>query len=251
MSCQRLSARLRSALMANEIAPGVSRGIRMKGDRSFPAQIVHCSGMKVDGSPCAVQLAVFCTAGKPLPPEAIARIVERKGWIFDKRGKHKCPSCQDADEERRKALASVEVKEREEMSTGVKISDIVSDPTLRKPTVSDRRKMREALDANYDDHHKRYVGNKTDQSIGQELGVPWAWVRDYREENYGPLAQGNVEMERLKSEIGQVRKRLEEIENKVVSDFDVLAKRVDREKQELVALGRRLAAMEDALVNPR
>jgi hypothetical protein len=228
-----------------DIMPGVFRGIRPKGDRSAPAQIIRCSGLLSNGKACGKEEPVFGTARNPLPPEALTKIFQRKGWIVDKHGRHKCVECQTREEARK--TYALQRKETEVSEGPMKISEIVADPNLRKPSLSDNRRIRQALDAAYDEDKKRYSSNQTDQSIGAELGVPWAWVRSYREENYGPLVEGNLELVRLKSELGQVRVKIEDVGKEVEKLID----RHARLNDELTALARRIVRIEEPILNPR
>jgi hypothetical protein len=228
-----------------EVMPGVIRGVRFKGDRSAPAQIIQCSGLLLNGRRCGKEEAAFGTARNPLPPEALTKIFQRRGWLVDKHGRHKCIECQARDEARK--LNALHRKETEVSEGPMKISEIVADPTLRKPSLSDNRRIRQALDDAYDEEKQRYSGNQTDQSIGAELGVPWAWVRSYREEHYGPLREGNLELVRLKSELGQVRVKIEDVGKEVEKLID----RHARLNDELTALARRIVKIEDPILNPR
>jgi hypothetical protein len=57
----------------------------------------------------------------------------------------------------------------------------------REPTIADRRKIMDALDAFYDIKAGRYVDDHTDLKIAERVvGMPRKWVSDLRDQLYGP-----------------------------------------------------------------
>jgi hypothetical protein len=53
---------------------------------------------------------------------------------------------------------------------------------------SDRRVIFNKIDENYTDEKSGYKVGWTDQKIATDLGVPLAWVKGIREENFGPVS---------------------------------------------------------------
>lgn len=49
-----------------------------------------------------------------------------------------------------------------------------------------RRMIYARIDTNYDPKNGAYTNGKTDAIIAKELNVPLAWVKDVRDENFGP-----------------------------------------------------------------
>lgn len=57
---------------------------------------------------------------------------------------------------------------------------------IRQPTREDNKRIRDELDASYDEPKQRYKGDWTDQRLAEALKVPRAWVTRIRDELYGP-----------------------------------------------------------------
>lgn len=110
-----------------------------------------------------------------------------KKWHFDKKGHHVCNRCI--------------TKEKENMA--------IEKMLPREMTPADRRQIFREIDGNYDEKNSRYIGKATDETIANALKVPRAWVVEVREDNFGPNG-GNDEIEQIKSEIGQLRKEIED-----------------------------------------
>lgn len=58
---------------------------------------------------------------------------------------------------------------------------------VRKLTPEERFKVRQILDAKFDEQKGYYLEAYTDQKVGAEVNVPWSAVRELREAAYGPL----------------------------------------------------------------
>jgi hypothetical protein len=56
----------------------------------------------------------------------------------------------------------------------------------REPTVSDNRRIRDALEEHYDDERGRYRGAMSDAKLSQVLDLPRAWVTRIRDQFCGP-----------------------------------------------------------------
>lgn len=63
--------------------------------------------------------------------------------------------------------------------------DVVVTEDVRKPTIGDRRKIMDALEAGYDEQAERYKGGLSDQAVAENLKVPRRWVVDVREQFFG------------------------------------------------------------------
>lgn len=64
-----------------------------------------------------------------------------------------------------------------------------ADPSVvvKSLTPEQRTRIRTALDSHFDDSKGCYLDGKSDQRIGDELGIPWAAVSAVRELAYGPI----------------------------------------------------------------
>lgn len=59
-------------------------------------------------------------------------------------------------------------------------------PAPREPALADNRRIRDALEAHYDEPHGRYHKAFSDTALAETLKVPRAWVAKVREAFYGP-----------------------------------------------------------------
>lgn len=124
----------------------------------------------------------------------IARKLEAKSWHIGKsRGSHRCPKCQNAAKfaaiNRAKAknleAANGANMEAKPMTNGVHPPQ--HKPAERSTTMSrdDRRIIFEKLRETYVDEKVGYSEGWTDEKVATHLGVPRAWVRVIRDENFG------------------------------------------------------------------
>lgn len=100
----------------------------------------------------------------------------------------------------------------------------------RTPTPADRRRIFKAIEDAYDTAHSCYCDPITDQSIADELKVPWAWVSEQREMNFGPAGPA--------PEIVAARKEAENLRGQVSAVEKVLYEQVDKLDKLNVALAK-------------
>lgn len=60
-------------------------------------------------------------------------------------------------------------------------------PLARKLTPDEKFRVRQLLDAKFDEQKGFYLDAYSDQRIGAETNVPWINVRELREAAYGPI----------------------------------------------------------------
>ena len=186
--------------------PGVVKSTAKLADDgpSVPVQLVICSG-------CKKSLTVANSHGSgPLPPEGLRRIAERKGWQFDKKGNHQCDDC-------------------------------LAPAAPRIMGQADGRRIFVAIDGCYDAKAGRYVGGYTDQKLGDELKVPWAWVASVREQFFGEHG-GNDDADKLRVEIEALRA---EVRTAIDARMAEAAK-IEALLPKLAAIEKKLDAMEKA-----
>lgn len=117
---------------------------------------------------------------KPTTPDAVVHKAREKGWNINLANKTAvCPEHRDESKPR-------------EMSKDQK------------------RAIWREIDENYE--RDRYVPGVTDKSIGEKLKFPWAWVKQVREEDFGP-AGVDPEIAKLQTQIDDLEKRTVELEN--------------------------------------
>lgn len=94
----------------------------------------------------------------------------------------------------------------------------------QSPTLEQRRAIFREIDENY--VVNRYVDGVSDVTIGAKMHLPWAWVAEIRENNFGPAGPDTElvkALERL-TEIDARRKKLDEGIERLLSESDVLSK---------------------------
>ncbi len=100
----------------------------------------------------------------------------------------------------------------------------------RTPTMADRRKVMDTIEASWNADKMCYQGSSTDKSIAERLGVPRKWVSDIRSEWFG--AEANEASSKAIADVTAVIKRAEEMEMlglKLATDAEALradAKRI-------------------------
>lgn len=215
----------------SDAMPGVSRLLRKYNDQLRPSQVIHCSR-------CSADEAIF-TSGRPFPPVVLKKKFEQKGWYVDghaTRGKHLCPLCDSVTKVvalKEKPVTTQAIHE----TTPTLAQALNGVGEVRNPTIADKRRINEFLMNNYDSGNCRYVDKWTDHTAATYLHVPRKWVEDIRKDLYGPLAE-NTEMERFRSDLGQVRAKASSVYDealatgmkaeKILTELDELRKRLDR-----------------------
>ena len=79
----------------------------------------------------------------------------------------------------------------------------------RKMSREHKRKIWRTIDDNYASN--KYVAPATDKSLAEELGVPWAWVKEVREEDFGPAGE-DPELIKMIEKLENLDKRVKELE---------------------------------------
>ena len=80
---------------------------------------------------------------------------------------------------------------------------------------SDRRVIFIKLDEVYQDEKKGYLPGWTDQRVATDLGIPEAWVKEIREENFGSVSSNPdidlvlAEAKKWKDEAGALERKME------------------------------------------
>lgn len=156
--------------------------------------------------------------------DIVARVLTDHGWDNPRDPKRAaCPECvakrkaeavkAKEDEEKRQltpaqkraAYLRIEASKKPEavmkttatqQTPSSKVIEIkVAAEAPRAASREDNRRIREALDATYDELRGCYTGNFSDDSLAAQLDVPRAWVSSVRDQFYGP----NTSAERLEA----------------------------------------------------
>jgi hypothetical protein len=118
-----------------------------------------------------------------LPREAVQQYFRNHGWnVGNGPRKDLCPTCAQRPE--RPKLEIVSTMEKEPMTASISIPSKAEPP--RVMSREDRRIIYAKIEDVYDVKGGYYKANWTDKLVGSDLGVPWAWVQEIREEFFGP-----------------------------------------------------------------
>jgi hypothetical protein len=141
--------------------------------------------------PAAIALPVNCMSNSrgvddEIEWKFIARKLEQKGWRIGRtRDSHLCPICFG----KCRSAATRKSKEENTMTNsdanGIKNGVQVVQQNSRILTREDRRIIFEKLNEVYVDEKTGYGNGWTDEKVATNLGVPRAWVKQIRDENFG------------------------------------------------------------------
>jgi hypothetical protein len=182
----------------------------------------HASVM-VEGKPVRGVIATCkCGVTTPIPVNTIlgspadqdrlrdafvAKKLEAKGWkVLKEKDGHRCPGCVTREDAGRRAAAiraPVVVKDFKEMP--IKNAHFAgpslvhaSDEPPQELTRENRRIILAKLEDIYVDERTGYSPGWTDAKVANDLGVPRAWVKTLRADNFGP--EGNEDIRLALSE---------------------------------------------------
>ena len=173
--------------------------------RGIIAHCGHCDAAVP--LPVNVQASGSHTDADDVEWQFIARKLEAKGWHIGKsRNAHRCPRCL-------KAAKFSAIHKAQEFRT--KTSTAVATGTVshtngapmqvventRVMSREDRRIIFDKLNQVYIDAKVGYQPGWTDDKVATDLGVPRAWVRLIRDENFGD----EVSNENIRAEIAQAK----------------------------------------------
>lgn len=181
--------------------------VRVPGQPNQPGYLITCS--KCD----AHEAITTNTRSGSMAPEGIAQKFRNKGWIVANREGHDvCPKCQQKKKIEKSATNIVQMPQPE-------LPVITIEPP-REMGREDRRLIFAKIDDVYLDERTGYSAGWTDKRVAEDLGVPLAWVRALREENFGTEGIGDAAaalikdgadlLEKLHAEISALDQRLNE-----------------------------------------
>ena len=103
---------------------------------------------------------------------------------------------------------------------------IKADPP-REMRREDRRSIFAKIEEVYLDEDKGYSSGWSDAKVSQSLGVPLAWVREIREENFG-IEQSNEDWRPLLEDVKNLMRDIQ-IQQNIITDRIVEAKKAKEE----------------------
>ena len=177
-----------SATMIVEIimrVEGFANTSVQRGERWVPALVAKCDK-------CGFQASEYVSTSDKFDTDGVgqrARVIrkfENLGWSF-RNHKATCPGCMKAS--RAAQMRFLHSPKGAPMPT----ENVTKFPPLPPAGVkpmgkSDRRVIFIKLDEVYQDEKKGYLPGWTDQRVATDLGIPEAWVKEIREENFGSVS---------------------------------------------------------------
>ena len=193
--------------------------IKVPNARMIPAYVITCS---VCGT--TEKLSANNKAGA-IPPERLNAAFRNKGWAIGKKASGDvCPECQA------KKGSNVVSMKKEIVNTPSNPQPplVVVEPP-RELNKEDRRLIFAKIDEVYLDNS--YSKGWDDKKVATDLGVPLAWVRTIREENFG--AEG------IGEEQAKIMEEARDVAKKLNIEVDLLVDRINQgEKVRTELLGR-------------
>jgi hypothetical protein len=141
----------------------------------------------------------------------VKRKMEARGWKIASRAGHRCPKCFSPI----KATAARRAPENRAAANGetpVSVTPIKSlqEAGTRMLGRDDRRIIFEKLNEVYVNDKVGYGAGWTDERVATDLGVPRAWVKLIRDENFGD----EMANEEIRQKVAAASKVLDEIKHK-------------------------------------
>lgn len=140
------------------------------------------------------------TKSKPLPAVALVKKGQQLGWVMGHKRKHDlCPKCV-AKRATTNNVIKLETPVSKPQPSISQFPEIPAKaPAPREPSREDKRIVFDKIDEVYLGDALGYQAGFTDETIAKDLGVPEKWVRDIREEFFGPT--GNEEIGKLAADL--------------------------------------------------
>ena len=202
---------------------GIVESIRHEEGTTVRYQTVACSEPG-----CCSKLEVR-VGGSHKPPDVIYNMARRRGWTVNpKKAQFTCPEVHM-------------VPERIEMTrAAVKTSPTETPP--REMTKDQRRAIWREIDGHYEDQNNRYITGTTDKSIGEKLSLPWAWVAEVREADFGPAGPDPAVTE-IEATLKALTERASKLETDGLAAFEKVEREADAIRAEIARVEAKFKAL--------
>jgi len=120
-------------------------------------------------------------AGRPPPPEALARHLTQKGWVPCGKKGFTCPTHASPKKEK-------PVTKKPEEAAPVKAP--AEAPAAVVMTRADVRRLRREIDQVFREDLRGYVEGWNDATVAKAIDAPVSWVTKVREDDFGPERAG-------------------------------------------------------------
>lgn len=146
------------------------------------------TGYVISCSKCtATERFVANTNSGMMAPEVIARAFRVKGWhVSNSQKKDLCPKCCNGKDLNRENVVMMNREDTAPQALLGKIVETAAADPPRQMGREDRRIIFAKLNEVYIDESKGYSAPWNDARVAADLNVPKAWVKDVRDQNFGP-----------------------------------------------------------------
>jgi hypothetical protein len=182
--------------------------------------VAHCSK-------CPATSDVRLGQGSSLEPEGVAKKLRARGWtIAGTAAGDLCPRCAGRNtplskSQKRAAYCRIAgVPRAKPEETKVSAAE-----KPKAPTINDRRRIMDALEAHYDTDAGRYSKAFTDDALAATLDVPRAWVAEIRLAFFGEGA-GNEAATLRDAAIAEVEAGMKALSDDFLGRLDALERQV-------------------------
>lgn len=152
-------------------------------------------------SGCKKRFRTIVKNGKPKTFKQFLAAARQKGFDYDERTERfYCPDHIPNTEEPMQRTAS--------------------DTAPSEMTREQRRAIFREIDEAYVDEKTGYALDVTDKTIGEKLGVPWAWVKQVREEHFGPAGPD--------PRVQSLLKKLDDVDGQARRAYDAAMKAAEK-----------------------
>ena len=211
-----------------ENVPGIARVVRPDGGSTATYYEVRCRR-------CRAAFSYRARVFKGAPPsleEEVMGAAHKAGWrTWDGPRKCLCPGCL-AD------VTAARIAENRKRSAKTMVNKSATSPALagiaafaervgaapvpvaapvaeapRQPGFEERRIILAKLNEVYLNERDGYAEGWSDRKVGTDLGVPWAWVAELREANFGP-ARDSEDWRALKADCEALSLKAHEVASK-------------------------------------
>lgn len=124
----------------------------------------------------------------------------------------------------------------------VELATVKAEPP-RQMTKEDRRLIFAKIDEVYLDESKGYSSGWSDKKVASDLGVPAAWVKTIREENFGSEG-ANEDVKALIVEAREIERQIREIDDGLRKSLEQATRTSDALNSKIADVLTRLAKIE-------
>lgn len=175
-------------------------GKRQVGGQLVTVALIEC------GCGCGATGEFRQSGHQRRPPEAIEQYFRNHGWTVGKKPRaDRSPACTSKGSE--KPVTQAAKQETKPELTLVEPREMSRD---------DRRIIFAKIDEIYIDEKQGYVAPWTDAAVAQDLGVPRAWVKQVRDEMFGPEGS-NAMFDEYQTQLRAVLRELGELKSEHVA----------------------------------